>query len=820
MTGETISHYRILEKLGGGGMGVVYAAEDLKLGRRVALKFLPDELNKNPQALERFRREARAASALNHPNICTIHDIEEHEGRNFLVMELLEGEDLKQRIATKPMSFETLLEIGIQIADALDAAHRRGIVHRDIKPANIFITHRGQAKLMDFGLAKLSPAGGGSESTFASLDGATTKDALTSPGVAMGTVAYMSPEQARGEELDARTDLFSFGTVLYEMATGRVAYSGATSAVIFHAILERTPPKPSEVNRALPARFDEIVAKALEKDRFLRYQSAAEIGADLKRLKRDADSSRVSAAAPIASAETVEQKPRGSRAGLYLGLVGAIALAAAIGWHEMRRSKLETPAPTAAMVSIDSLAVLPFVNTSGDPNAEYLSEGITQELINTLSQLPNLKVVSLMSAYRYKGKAIDPPSIARELGVQAILTGRMTQQADGLSIGTELIDAEHDRVLWGKQYERKLADVSGLRAEITRDITENLRLKLNGAQRNLMAQHPTENSEAYQLYLQGRFFWNRRTAGGVNKAIDYFQQAIEKDPNFALAYSGLADCYFSLARQATTLSPKQAGAMAHQAAEKAVDLDPALAEAHASLALVFLMFEWNFQGAEREFRRAIELNPNYPYAHQWYAELLFGTGRYDESIAEARKALALEPYTLIFHGTLGLSLMFAHRYPEAEDEIRKALDMDPNFPLVHYSYSELLIREGKFDEAVKEMEKVVHFIPESSYYRGYLGYTLAKAGKTAEARKILSELTEEAKTKYVSWRGIADIYEGLGEKDHAFAALELAYQQGDTRMDAIRARADSDPFWTGDPRFAELLKKIGLPPLDQTPNQK
>jgi serine/threonine protein kinase len=513
MIGRTIGHYRVLEKLGGGGMGVVYEAEDLKLGRHVALKFLPDELAKDPQALERFRREARAASALNHPNICTIYDISEEQGQPFIAMEFLAGQTLKQRLVAGPIPPETLLELSLQIADALDAAHSEGIVHRDIKPANIFITKRGQAKVLDFGLAKLSGA-----NTSTSPEQATLEANLTSPGSAIGTVAYMSPEQARGEELDRRSDLFSFGAVLHEMATGRMAFSGNTSALIFDSILHKAPTSSSRINPDLPSEIEYIMNKALEKDPALRYQSAADMVADLKRLRRNSSSTQVEAVA----AETPARARR--RRILWISAAGVatllVVLSAALFWRGRGASQ-----------EISSLAVLPFVNSGNDPNTEYLSDGITESLINSLSRIPNLAVMSRSSVFHYKGRDVDPQAVARDLKVEGLITGRIVQRGDQLIISAELIDARTNHNLWGDQYDRKLSDLLTIQQDIASAISSKLRERLSGEANQHIAKVTTTDPEAYQLYLKGRYYWEKRTPDSLERAKNYFNQAIEKDPN-------------------------------------------------------------------------------------------------------------------------------------------------------------------------------------------------------------------------------------------------------------------------------------------------
>jgi serine/threonine-protein kinase len=832
-TGTRLGRYEIRSKIGAGGMGEVYSALDTDLDRTVAIKILPPALAANQQRLQRFTQEAKAASALNHPHILTIHEIGTEDATRFIATEFIDGETLRVSI-NAGMKLSDILEVATQTASALAAAHDAGIVHRDIKPENIMVRRDGFVKVLDFGLAKLVEP----RDSTTDAEAPTRAMVNTDAGTVMGTANYMSPEQAKGTSMDSRTDLWSLGAVLYEMIAGQVPFAGETPTETISLILQRETAPLSHYVDEVPAELERIVAKALTKDRDERYQTAKDFLIDLRNLKRklevDAEIDRSvptefrvalstksglssmrsalsSAASSVEgsgatvkpeSSETLPGKIRHHKIAVivFVGVVGLAIAAGVLGWRAYR-------ARSGGAGPIDSIAVLPFANTSKDPNIEYLSDGLTESLISSLSQVSSLRVISRSAIVRYKDREVDAQTAGAELKVRAILKGGVRQLGDQLVISVELVDAGDNHQIWGEQYVRKFNDVLVVQREIVKEVSGNLRLKLSTAEQQNLTKRQTENPEAYGLYLKGRYYANRLTQEGFEKGIESITRAIELDPNYALAYVGLSNCYF----QAVDLSmaPREGMPKAKAAVLKAITLDDTLAEAHVGLANILWQYDWDWPAAEREFKRAIELNPNAADSHIWYGFYLAVTGRFDESVAEEKRSQELDPLEVFAFVQMSVTLQFARRYDQAADQARQAIKMDPNFWLPHVILGRAYEQKGRLPEAIAEYEKARQIDANTPEILMDLGRAYAVAGKRAEAERILAELKARTKTGYVSPFHIAMVYIGLGDKDQALAALEEAYQARSWYMTWLKVAPEFDSI-RSDPRFANLAQRVGF----------
>jgi len=781
LAGQALGHYQIISQLGAGGMGEVYLAEDSRLGRKIALKILTHHFTRDSDRLRRFQQEARAASALNHPNILTIHEIGQIDSRHFMVTEFIEGETLRRRMANAQIDLPEALRIASQMASALSAAHAAGIVHRDIKPENVMLRHDNIVKVLDFGLAKLTDRKTG-EAEIMTL-------VRTEEGMVMGTAHYMSPEQARGLPVDARADIWSLGVVLYEMVGGRVPFEGSTSSDVIAAILEKKAIPLARYAPDISPELEWIVEKTLRKDRDERYQTIKELLTDLRNLKR-----RLEFVDDLDHSDSSQRSadPGRRRSGSY----------------EPGQVRSQSSGSQPHNV-IDSLAILPLANTSADPGMDYFSDGISESMINSLSQLPELRVMAWSTVSRYRSLQVDPREAARELGVRAVLTGRIMQLGERLVIKTELVDARDGSHLWGASYNCQPSEILDIEAVISSEISEKLLLRLTTEERKQLTKRYTDNVEAYHAYLRGRYYWNKRTDEGVRKAIEHFNQAIDNDPSYALAYSGLADSYLVLgAFGIATMSPGQAFPKAREATLRALEIDDTLAEAHASLAYNLANYDWNWPAAEKEFKRCFELKPGYSTAHHWYGfTYLTAQGFLDEAIDAARQALNLDPLSLPVSSNVGLLLYLARRYDEAIAQFQKTLEMDPNFVYSHWELALAYEQKQMYDQAIAEFQKAISLSGPSLLPVALLGHAYAESGRKSEALAVVDQLSERSKQSYVSPYRIAAIHAGLGDKDRAFEWLERAYEDRDgwliwLKLDPVMEVLSSDA------RFTDLLKRI------------
>jgi serine/threonine-protein kinase len=769
--GTSIGPYEIIRRLGAGGMGDIYLAEDTRLGRKVALKTLPVHFTKDAERVRRFQLEAKAASALSHPNIITIYEIGQVDQLHYIVFEFVDGQTLRQRMRTTPLTIAETLQVASSVAAALLGAHEAGIVHRDVKPENIMMRADGFVKMLDFGLAKLTetkPAVSEASTLF-----------QTEPGILMGTAPYMSPEQARGLGIDPRTDIWSLGVVLYEMLAGRPPFAGSTNSDVLVAILGREPVPLPRYRSEIPTELEWIVKKALRKDRDERYQTAREFLADLKNL---------------AQRLTFEEE-----------------LERSLDTTEARNPAYQSQAKSSGP-GIDSLAILPFQHNEPQPGMEYFSDGITESMINALSRLPELRVMAWSTISQYKGRQIDPRQVGRELRVRAVLTGRMMQSTDRLVIKLELVDVGDGSQLWADNYTCNPADVLDIETQISSEISERLLLRITTEDRKQLAKRPTDNVEAYHAYLKGRYCWNKRTDEDVRKAIEYFKKAIDSDPTYALAYVGLADSYLVLGSFGiATLAPKDAYPKAREAVERALAIDDTLAEAHTSLGYCFANYDWNWTAAQREFKRALELKPGYAVAHHWYGfEFLTAFGRLDEAIAEMRYALDLDPLSLPVGSNIGLILYLARRNEEALAQFQRNLEMDQSFVYTNWQIGLTYEECGRYKDAIAAFQKAIGLSGTSTLPRALLARTYALSGKKGEALNLLNELNELSTQYYVSPYRIAAVYSALGDRDSAFRWLEHAYESCDGWLIWLAVDPVVDSL-RSDERFTGLLRRIGLP---------
>jgi serine/threonine protein kinase/tetratricopeptide (TPR) repeat protein len=836
----TLSHYRIVSKIGAGGMGEVYLAQDTKLDRKVAIKFLHEEFSKDADKLNRFIQEAKAASALNHPNILTVYEIGEVDGKNYIATELIDGQTLREHLSHKEsLQLNQILKIGVQVSEALAAAHQAGIIHRDIKPENIMLRKDGYAKVLDFGLAKLSEPGAVATGSTGSED-ATRVQVNTTPGMVMGTVSYMSPEQARGKETDARTDIWSLGVVLYEMLSGKVPFAGETINHTIVSILEKEPLLLENV----PAELQRIVRKSLTKDVEMRYQSAHDLLIDLKNLRRELDlqgelersiiPNRDATTGSSMESET-QVHAAGSAAATRSGQAAAtqhITTSSSSLEYAVTQAKNHKLAATIVVLvlvgvisavgyfafvsrggsakQISSIAVLPFENKSGNADSDYLSDGVAESLIYKLSQLPNLKVSPRSSVFRYKGKEIDVEKIGAELGVDAVMSGRIVQRSDNLTISVDLVDVRNKKTLWGEQYERKMSDLLATQKEIATTITEKLQLKLSGDGEQKLAKKYTDNNEAYQLYLRGQFHYAKRTKDELLQSIEFYRQAIKLDPNFALAYVGVARS-FNVMPSFAFMSPKEAMPQAKAAAERAVQIDPNLAEAHGALANVLALFDRNWPEAEREFKRAIELDPNVAEIHNRYGRsYLLPLGRFDEAASELKRALELEPLTMTMGGNLTAVYLRAGKNDLALEQAKKTSALEPNHPIARVWLGWAYIANGMYKEAISLGENILQTNPTDQDALVTVGSAYAKLGRRGDAENVINKLNDLAKSEYVSHYYLAIIYASLGDKDRTFAELEKAFDDPDRFCVEMKFDFFMDSV-RDDPRFKEMLKRLNLP---------